>query len=87
MLEVGIKFALGRASFQLDPRVFRRELFAFGYTELPVTSLHALEVSRLPSIHKNPFDRLLVAQALAEGVTLLTVDALVAQYLGPIRKM
>jgi PIN domain nuclease of toxin-antitoxin system len=51
-----------------------------GYTELPITSEHALGVEALPMLHKDPFDRLLIAQARAEGMMLLTVDASVLQY-------
>jgi PIN domain nuclease of toxin-antitoxin system len=50
-----------------------------------ITSAHAIGVARLPALHKDPFDRLLVAQAISEGVLLLTSDPLVAQYPGPIR--
>ena len=65
----------------------RRGLLDNGYTELPITSAHAVAVSGLPPLHRNPFDRLLVAQALTEGITLLTADALVAQYPGPVRRV
>jgi PIN domain nuclease of toxin-antitoxin system len=58
-----------------------------GYAELPIGSDHAVAVATLPPIHKDPFDRLLVAQAMVEGITLLTADALVAQYPGPVRKV
>jgi PIN domain nuclease of toxin-antitoxin system len=56
-----------------------------GYGELPVTSAHAVAVDSLPSIHKDPFDRILVAQATVEGIALLTADAVVAQYPGPVK--
>ena len=55
-----------------------------GYSEIPITSQHAIAVSGLPDIHRDPFDRVLVAQAITEGITLLTADKLVAQYSGPI---
>jgi PIN domain nuclease of toxin-antitoxin system len=58
-----------------------------GYTELPITSEHAMRLDLLPPEHKDPFDRLLVAQALAEGITLLTSDRKLAAYEGPIRKV
>ena len=83
--EVTIKSGLGRADFRVDPRVLRRGLLENGYVELPVTGAHAVEVDLLPLIHKDPFDRLLVAQARVEGITLLTADKLVARYPGPIR--
>jgi PIN domain nuclease of toxin-antitoxin system len=78
--ELSIKRGLGRTDFKVDPRVLRRGLLSAGYIELPVTSAHAVAVDLLPPLHKDPFDRMLVAQALAEGVTLVTRDALVAQY-------
>ena len=58
-----------------------------GYKELPVLGEHAVAVDILPPIHKDPFDRLLIAQAIVEGITLLTVDATIARYPGPIRKV
>ncbi len=85
--EVAIKHGLRRRDFSLDPRVLRRGLLEVGYTELPVTGLHAAAVDVLPPIHRDPFDRLLVAQAQAEGVTLLTADETVTRYPGPIRKV
>lgn len=85
--EIAIKDALGRADFHCDPALLRRGLLDNGYEELAVTGAHALAVSRLPPIHKDPFDRMLVAQAIAEGVTLLTADARLATYPGPIRKL
>ncbi len=83
--EVAIKSGLGRADFRVDPRVLRRGLLENGYAELPVTGAHAVAVDLLPPIHKDPFDRLLVAQARVEGLTLLTADDVVARYPGPIR--
>ena len=83
--EVVIKRSLGRNDFQVDPRLFRRGLLDNGYSELPVLSHHAVAIDSLPLIHKDPFDRVLVAQATVEGVTLLTSDSVLAQYPGPIR--
>lgn len=85
--EVAIKRGLGRADFRVDPRLLRRGLVDNGYYELPITSEHAVAVDGLPLIHKDPFDRILVAQSIVEGITLLTVDALVAQYPAPVRLM
>ena len=85
--EVAIKSGLGRADFVVDARLLRRGLLDNGYGELPVASEHAVAIDGLPPIHRDPFDRLLVAQAMVEGVTLLTVDELVAQYPGPVRKV
>lgn len=85
--EVAIKSGLGRNDFSVDARVLRRGLLDNGYGELPIVSAHAVAVAGLPPIHRDPFDRLLVAQATIEGIVLLTSDALVAQYPGPIRKV
>lgn len=85
--EIAIKRGLGRGDFQVDARLLRRGLLDNGYSELPIGSEHAVAVDSLPSIHKDPFDRMLVAQAMVEGITLLTTDSLVAQYPGPVRKV
>lgn len=85
--EVAIKRSLGRDDFQVDPRLLRRGLLDNGYAELPIRSEHAVAVDGLPNHHKDPFDRLLVAQAQVEGITLLTSDPLVALYPGPIRRV
>lgn len=87
MWEVVIKRSLGRDDFQVDARVLRRGLLDNGYRELPITSAHAVALQGLPPLHTDPFDRILVAQALAEGVTLLTVDRRVAQYPAPVRSV
>lgn len=83
--EIAIKRGLGREDFRVDPHLLRRGLLDNGYRELPVTSLHAMATEHLPPIHKDPFDRLLVAQAETEGVLLLTSDEIVVRYPGPIR--
>lgn len=83
--EVTIKNGLGRADFRVDAALLRRGLLDNGYEELPVAGQHAVQVGRLPPLHKDPFDRILVAQSLVEGITLLTSDALVAQYHASIR--
>jgi PIN domain nuclease of toxin-antitoxin system len=85
--EVAIKSALGREDFQVEPRLLRRGLLDNGYVELPVTSEHAVGIDTLPPHHMDPFDRLLLAQALVEGVVLLTADAQLARYRGPVRKV
>lgn len=85
--EIAIKRSLGRADFQVDARLLRRGLQDNGYLELPVTGAHAVFVDSLPPLHKDPFDRLLVAQATVEGILLLTADLLVAQYPGPVRRV
>ncbi len=83
--EVAIKRAVGREDFKVGARLLRRGLLDNGYSELPIRSEHVVATESLPPIHKDPFDRTLVAQAIVEGVTLLTVDSLVTQYPGPIR--
>lgn len=83
--EVVIKRGLGRNDFQVDPRLLRRGLLDNDYGELPILSDHVVAIDSLPGIHKDPFDRVLVAQASVEGITLLTTDSLLTQYPGPIR--
>jgi PIN domain nuclease of toxin-antitoxin system len=83
--EVIIKRGLGRDDFKVDARVLRRGLLDNGYSELPVVSDHVVAIDSLPSIHKDPFDRILVAQATVEGITLLTTDSMVGKYPGPIQ--
>ena len=85
--EIAIKASLGREDFRVEPRLLRRGLLDNGYAELPITSQHAVNIDGLPPLHKDPFDRLLLAQALSEGITLLTGDAQLAQYPGPVRKV
>ena len=85
--EIAIKCRLGRDDFHVDVRLLRRGLLDNNYSELPVTSEHAVALDRLPPIHKDPFDRILLAQALVEGIVLLTVNPVLAQYDGPVRKM
>ena len=83
--EVAIKQQLGREDFRADARLLRRGLLDNGYTEIPVTSAHAVALDLLPPLHKDPFDRLLIAQALVEGIMLLTAGANLARYPGPIQ--
>jgi PIN domain nuclease of toxin-antitoxin system len=83
--EIAIKTGLGRADFRLDAGMLRRNLSDNGYAELAVTGAHAAALAGLPPIHKDPFDRMLVAQAIVEGFTLLTSDRTVAKYPGSIR--
>jgi PIN domain nuclease of toxin-antitoxin system len=85
--EIAIKHMLGRDDFRVEPRVLRRRLIDNGYVELPVTSDHAVNIDSLPSLHKDPFDRLLLAQAYTEGITLLTMDAQLARYPRHVRKV
>ncbi|MFT5390586.1 MAG: PIN domain nuclease of toxin-antitoxin system [Gammaproteobacteria bacterium] len=83
--EIAIKFGLGREDFRVEPRRLRRGLIDNGYREIAVVSEHVVALDLLPPLHRDPIDRLLVAQAHVEGVTLLTADSRVAQYPGPIR--
>lgn len=85
--EIGIKRGLKRKDFQYDPRVLRRTMLDSGFEELQVLGQHAVEVDILPPIHKDPFDRILIAQAMVEGIILLTADETIARYPGPIRKV
>jgi PIN domain nuclease of toxin-antitoxin system len=85
--EITIKRSLERQHFQVDPRLLRRALLDNGYSELPITSEHAVNIDHLPPAHKDPFDRILVAQATVEGITLLTNDRRLVGYPGPVRKV
>jgi PIN domain nuclease of toxin-antitoxin system len=85
--EIVIKCGLGREDFKVDPRILRRSLLDNDYRELPILSEHAVAIGALPPIHKDPFDRLLVAQATVEGITLLTADVQVAKYPGPVQRV
>jgi PIN domain nuclease of toxin-antitoxin system len=83
--EVVIKRALDRPDFRIDPRRLRRGLVENGYVELQITSEHVLAVDMLPPVHKDPFDRILVAQALVEGLPFVTADRRLAEYPGDVR--
>ncbi len=85
--EIVIKSGLDRADFQIDPRALRQGLLDNGYSELPVLGQHALATDALPPIHRDPFDRLLIAQAVVEEIPLLTADAQLSRYGGPVRKI
>lgn len=85
--EVAIKRSLGREDFQVDPRLLRRGLLDNGYIELAITGEHAILVHDLPPLHKDPFDRMLIAQAKVEGITLLTSDKRVANYPVAVKKV
>ncbi|MCY3920164.1 MAG: type II toxin-antitoxin system VapC family toxin [Chloroflexi bacterium] len=82
--EVAVKSGLARNDFRADPRLLRRALLENGYAELPITGAHAVAVDLLPPIHGDPFDRMLVAQAQIEAMTLLTADEVVGRYPGPV---
>ena len=82
--ELAIKAGLGRDDFQVDVSLLRSGLLSNGFVELSILSEHAVAVAHLAPVHRDPFDRLLVAQAQMEGLTLLTVDPKVARYSGTI---
>ena len=83
--EIAIKHALGRLRFPVDR--FEDVLQRMGFDELPIRLAHAVAAGRLPRHHDDPFDRMLIAQASVEGFLLLTADAQIAAYPGPIRKV
>jgi PIN domain nuclease of toxin-antitoxin system len=76
--EVAIKAGLGK--LDVDVQMLRQAVRDSGYLELPVLGTHAERLANLPAIHRDPFDRMLVAQAQAEPMRLLTSDALLARY-------
>jgi PIN domain nuclease of toxin-antitoxin system len=76
--EISIKSALGKLT--ADPREVLAALGPAGLIELPINGEHAARVLDLPPIHRDPFDRLLVAQALTEPMRLVTNDAVLAGY-------
>jgi PIN domain nuclease of toxin-antitoxin system len=80
--EIAIKSALRREDFKVDLPSLLRALGRANFTELPISAAHAMRVTVLPAIHKDPFDRLLVAQALVESSVLLTNDGQLGRY-GP----
>ena len=83
--EVAIKTGLGRPDFAVDPRLLRRGLVDNGYHELAITAEHAIGLLVLPPTHKDPFDRILISQAVAEEIVLMTVDEKIARYPAPVR--
>lgn len=82
--EVAVKASRGRPDFAVDARLLRRGLVDNGATELAISAEHGIAAADLPPIHKDPFDRIQVAQARVEGLVLLTADALVADYGSPV---
>ncbi|MDA8253338.1 MAG: type II toxin-antitoxin system VapC family toxin [Rhodospirillales bacterium] len=83
--EAAIKIRLRHGDFRWEASVLRRGLLDNDFAELPITGDHALAIATLPPIHKDPFDRILLAQAGTEGILLLTADPLLAKYPGPVR--
>jgi PIN domain nuclease of toxin-antitoxin system len=84
--EIAIKYASGRLVLPRPPdQLITVEREARAILSLPIDEESALHVSRLPHLHRDPFDRILVAQAIVHGLTILTPDPLVTQY--PARTM
>ena len=78
--EVAIKTSIGRPGFSVDARQLHKALLDEGFTELAIQARHIVRVAALPWVHRDPFDRLLVAQAMEERLTLLTADAALKGY-------
>jgi PIN domain nuclease of toxin-antitoxin system len=78
--EIAIKSSLRRKDFRIDLAQLLAMLPEMGLVELPVTAAHAAGVTSLPPIHRDPFDRLLIAQSIMEPLALLTNDALLDRY-------
>ena len=85
--EISIKTGIGRSDFNVDPIRLRRMLLQHTYRELPISGEHAIALMALPSLHKDPFDRMLIAQARIEGMLLITSDTKVAAYGEGIRQV
>jgi PIN domain nuclease of toxin-antitoxin system len=85
--EISIKLSRPRKDLAIDVQEWRAGMLHNGYQELVINSLHAMDVRNLPDLHKDPFDRLLLAQAMREDLTLVTADALLASYPGPVLKV
>ena len=82
--EVSIKNAQNKPAFQVDARMLRHRLLDCGYEELIINGLHTVATGDLPQLHKDPFDRLLLAQSKVDGIKLLTCDARIAEYPAPV---
>jgi PIN domain nuclease of toxin-antitoxin system len=78
--EIAIKVGLGRSDFAFDPQQILRAALDTGFVELPVRSGAAVLVTKLPLHHRDPFDRLLIAQAMSEPVRFYTADPLLPPY-------
>jgi len=83
--EIAIKSALRRSDFRIDVSVFHAALPETGLAELPIRGTHAVALTTLPNIHRDPFDRMLLCQARTEPLILLTNDEILAQYPAPVR--
>jgi PIN domain nuclease of toxin-antitoxin system len=85
--ETAIKFRLGRPDFTVSPDAILQGALQIGFVELPISSATAATVATLPLIHRDPFDRLLVAQAIAEPAILYTADARLPAYSELVRRV
>jgi len=83
--EIAIKSGLRRRDFRIDLEAFEAALAQVGLTELAVRASHAVALTRLPLVHRDPFDRMLVAQAVSEPLVLMTNDRILAKYPAPVR--
>lgn len=78
--EIAIEHSLGREDFPVEPGKIWKAARQTGFEELAVTAEHAVDVDTLPWLHRDPFDRMLVAQARAAGMKLLSLDPAVNAY-------
>jgi PIN domain nuclease of toxin-antitoxin system len=85
--EIAIKSSIPRSGFWVDTALLRQGLSDHGFQEIPIEAEHAIAVAGLPRLHRDPFDRMLVAQAVTEGLTLLTSDRLLAAYPTAIKRV
>ncbi|MGH9468244.1 MAG: type II toxin-antitoxin system VapC family toxin [Terriglobales bacterium] len=85
MWELAIKSSRRRRTFEVDVGSLRADLLGHGYFELSVDGRHGIASAALPWLHRDPFDRVLLAQAMVETMLLLTTDTRLARYPGPVR--
>ena len=85
--EIAIKYSLGRGDMPISGQAALRYFLESGYRQLPIEAEHAVAIEDLPAHHSDPFDRILVAQALVEPMRLMTHDATVALYSDTIIKI
>ncbi|MCL1941484.1 MAG: type II toxin-antitoxin system VapC family toxin [Synergistaceae bacterium] len=82
--EISIKRSRNKPDFQINARVMRENLLDTCCLEIPITSSHTITAGELPALHKDPFDRLLIAQAVVENIFLLTSDRKISEYPAPV---
>jgi len=85
--EVSLKTSLGRPGFDVDARQLQTALLAEGLEEMAIKPLHLFALAHLPWVHRDPFDRMLIAQAQTEGIVLMTADATLKRYGHAVRKV